>query len=144
MKINPITSISELAKYVPELVRIHENLDGRWEPELGTDEFLAKLVQLFNPGKNYYWGLLNEKGELLYFVTLLPNDKPSAVFWLFYMNKDYRDETHQLLKDLSKWSIEEGYTTIYTQSTRTEKSYERWLSKFGATKVATLYKFNLQ
>lgn len=143
MRVNRIDTLQELATFIPELVKIHESLEGRWEPDMSTDEFLAKLVELFRPGQTYYFGLLSDAGELLYFVTLLPEDKPKATFWLFYMNKDHRDETHQLLTDLAKWAVAEGYTTIYSQSTRSEKSYERWLSKFGATKVATVYKFNL-
>lgn len=143
MTVQRITSISDLSKFIPELVRIHESLEGRWEPDLSTDEFLSKLIELFNPSKTFYFGALTEKGELLYFVTLLPEEKPKATFWLFYMNKDYRTETHKLLGELRLWAIDQGYTIIYSQSTRTEKSYERWLSKYGATKVATVYKFNL-
>jgi hypothetical protein len=142
MKVNRITTVAELCRYTPELVKIHETLEGRWEPDLSTDEFLSKLIELFNP-RTYYFGLLSDEGELLYFVTLLPEEPPKATFWLFYMNKNYRTETQTLLRELAQIMVMEGFHTIYSQSTRTEKSYERWLSKFGARKIATVYKFNL-
>lgn len=142
MKVNRITTFQELAKYIPELSRIHENLEGRWEPDMNTEQFLARLVEFFIP-RNYYFGELDEKGNLIYFITLLPEEHPCATFWLFYMNKDFRDKTAGLLELYADWARNEGYTTIYSQSTRSEKSYERWLSKFGATKVAVVYKFNL-
>ena len=142
MKICRITKLQELSHFVPALVKIHESLEGRWEPDMSSEQFIERVVEFFKP-TNYYFGALTPDGELLYFVTLLPEERPCATFWLFYMNKDYRDLTMVLLNDLKEWALNEGYTTIYSQSTRTEKSYERWLNKFGATKVATVYKFNL-
>lgn len=142
MKISRITSFDELSKFIPELTRIHEDLEGRWEPDMTTAQFLGRLVEFFVP-RNYYFGELTPEGKLIYFITLLPEDKPCATFWLFYMNKDFRDITATLLENYAQWAVSEGYTTIYSQSTRSEKSYERWLNKFGATKVATVYKFNL-
>ena len=142
MKINRITTLQQLSLFVPALVEIHESLEGRWEPDMTSEQFLERVVEFFKP-MNYYFGALTTDGKLLYFVTLLPEDRPCATFWLFYMNKDYRDQTQSLLIDIKDWLLQEGYTTIYSQSTRTEKSYERWLNKFGATKVATVYKFDL-
>lgn len=142
MNINRITTIGELAKFIPELSRIHEELEGRWEPDLTTEKFLERLVEFFIP-RNYFFGELDSTGRLVYFITLLPEEKPCATFWLFYMNEKFRDQTRGLLDMYAEWARNEGFTTIYSQSTRSEKSYERWLNKYGATKVATVYKFNL-
>lgn len=142
MNINRIQTVTKLARFIPSLTLLHESLEGRWEPDMTTEQFLSKVIEYFRP-ENYYFGELSESGELIYFITLLPEEKPCATFWLFYMNKNFRDQTQELLKLYADWAIAEGYTTIYSYSTRIEKSYERWLKKFGAQKLATVYKFNL-
>jgi hypothetical protein len=138
-----ITTLKELATFTPKLLQLHKGLDGLWEPELNSHEFLANLIDKFDEDA-YYFGDFCSDGSLLYFAALIPHRERSAMFWLFYANKDYRNETRPLLFDMKAYIKKTGkYDTVYSQSTRTASSYERWLEKFGAKKLAITYKFNL-
>lgn len=141
MNLNRITDLRDLAKYTPSLLALHESLEGKWEPELNQQEFFVELINNFNKD-SYFFGDFIE-GELAYFATLLKQDSNKALFWLFYMNPKMRDETKKILHSLKDFMRKEGFSTVYTQSTRTSSSYERWLEKFGAEKLAIVYKFNL-
>lgn len=141
--LNLITSYDELKTFIPALRKLYVEMDGKWEPDLTVDEFVLKLVDFFGPD-NYYFGKLTPEGEIVYFAALLADDQPKAIFWLFFMNKDFRTETQQLLFDMSDFMMERGYHIIYSRTGRIERSYERWLTKFGAKKHEVVYKFNLK
>jgi hypothetical protein len=128
---------------MPTLIKLHEELDGKWEPEITSQEFACSLVSYFDE-RAYYYGDFNEKGELIYFVALLHQDEKTILFWLFYMNKDFRQATKEILHSIKEMLLSKGVTTAFSQSTRLTSSYERWIEKFGAKKVAITYKFNLK
>lgn len=142
MKLNRITTLKQLALFSPKLLELHGCLEGKWEPDLTAHEFLATLIDNFEE-TSFYFGQLAENGDIQYFAILLPEDEKKAHFWLFYVNKSYREETREILFELKEQMRSKGFTTVYTQSTRTSSSYERWLEKFGAEKVAIVYKFKL-
>lgn len=142
MDLHRITDLKDLARFTPKLLELHEGLDGKWEPDLSSHEFLCALIDHFGP-TSYFYGDLDEKGNIIYFVVILRQDEKSCLFWLFYMNKNFRDCTKQILNDLKEIFRSYGFSIVYTQSTRTSSSYERWLEKFGAEKVAIVYKFKL-
>jgi len=138
-----ITTLKELATFTPKLLQLHKGLEGLWEPELSSHEFLVRLIDQFDEDA-YYFGDFCSDGSILYFAALVPFDERKAMFWLFYANKNYRTETRPLLFDMKAYIKETGkFDSIYSQSTRTASSYERWLEKFGAQKVSITYKFNL-
>lgn len=141
MNLNRITTLKQLALYTPILLKLHEELEGKWEPELSSHEFLGELIARFDEN-TYYFGEIVE-GKLVYFLAGNRQDTTHVFCWLFYMNPDYRLETKKLLKDAMNFLRALGYKTLYTNSTRTESSYERWLEKFGAEKLAITYKFTL-
>lgn len=136
-----ITDIKELLTFAPKLLELHAGLEGKWEPDLTAQEFFASLLRYFDE-KAYYFGAMRGD-ELLYFSVLLRETDKKALFWLFYMNPTLRLETKNTLNELKKFMQKEGFSTVYTQSTRTSSSYERWLEKFGAKKVAIIYKFTI-
>lgn len=142
MSLRRITTIEQLSKFTAKLIELHGELDGKWEPDLSAQDFLVSLLDNFE-STSYYFGDFDKSGVLIYFVALIPQTKERALFWLFYMNKDHRQETKELLGQLKDFMKEQGFSTVYSQSTRTESSYERWLEKFGAEKVAIIYKFKL-
>lgn len=142
LSLNRVKSLKDLAAYTPKLLELHGSLEGKWEPELNQQEFFLALIDNFDNPESYYFGQLVD-GELSYFVTLIPHSPKKTMFWLFYMNPKFRSETKEILHGLKEYMKARGYTTAYTQSTRTSSSYERWLEKFGAEKLAITYKFNL-
>lgn len=141
MNLNRITDIRALSSYTPKLLELHSTLEGKWEPEMNEQEFLAALIANFDKSAYYFGELVN--GQLAYFAVLLKDTDKKALFWLFYMNPTMRSETKGILLQLKALMKSEGFSTVYTQSTRTSSSYERWLEKFGAEKLAIIYKFNL-
>lgn len=141
MKLRKINDLSELSQFAPALIAQQASMEGKWEPDLTSEEFLAALFNQFDD-KSYYFGDFVNK-TLLYFVAMLGQGNGKALFWLFYMNPSMRTETKAILLELKEFMKNEGYHTVYSQSTRTSSSYERWLEKFGAEKVAIVYKFKL-
>ena len=142
MTLHRITSLKDLARFTPSLLKLHGELEGKWEPDLTSHEFLLELINHFSP-ESFFFGDFDENGELIYFVAILKQDSKKCMFWLFYMNKSFRDRTRDILNTLKDYFRKLGFTTVYSQSTRTSSSYERWLEKFGAEKVAIVYKFKL-
>jgi hypothetical protein len=137
-----ITSYRQLKRFLEPLRALYLELDGKWEPELNEAAFLLKLIEFFEP-HNYFFGELSPEGKIKYFAALITEEPPKAHFWLFFMNKEFRTETQQLLLDMSEVMMAAGYHIIMSRTGRTEKSYERWLSKFGAKKVEVVYRFDL-
>lgn len=142
MKLRRITDLKELAKFTPKLLELYDTLDGRWEPDSTSHEFLGDLISHFGEDA-YFLGDLDEKGEIVYFAVILRETDEKAFFWLFYMNKGYREVTKSILVLTKEFLRTEGFSVVYSQSTRTSSSYERWLEKFGAEKAAIVYKFKL-
>lgn len=141
MNLRRLTKFKELLEFAPKLVALQKSLEGKWEPDLTQEEFLEALLNQFD-SKSYYFGdLVND--ELAYFAVLLKQTNEKALFWLFYMNPNMRLMTRSILDQLKVVMKEDGFSTVYSQSTRTSSSYERWLEKFGAEKVAIVYKFKL-
>lgn len=141
MTLNQITKFEDLMSFLPLLGQLHHELDGIWEPDLGQNEFLASLSNNFN-AENYYFGDVHE-GKLVYFVVILRSSNDSCFFWLFYMNKDYRQHTKALLLQLKQFARELGFKTVDFITTRMTKSYDRWVQKFGATKQSLTYRLVL-
>lgn len=141
LTLNRITDLKELLKFAPKLLELHDSLEGKWEPDLNSQEFFISLLDQFD-STGYYFGDFAGK-ELAYFAVLYRQTNEKANFWLFYMNPNFRLETRGILLSLKEFMKSEGFSTVYTQSTRTSSSYERWLEKFGAEKLAITYKFKL-
>lgn len=141
MNLVKLDTIVDLGKFIPELTRLHESFDGKWEPELDTQSFIAKLIQNFD-NRSWYFGENNESGTLKYFIAML-EDAPKACFWLFYVNPTFRNETKELLDALKIFVKQNGITTCYATSNRMTSSYERWIEKHGAKKHLITYKFDL-
>jgi len=142
MTLKRISNIVELAQFLPELVRLHSDLDGKWEDELDQDTFFLKLLSNFRED-SYYFGELNDDGHLKYFIATLPQDREKALFWLFYMNPDHREETRALLGDLRGELKRLGFKEVRFSTTRLTKSYQRWVEKFGAEPYELIYKLHL-
>ena len=141
MILNRILHLKNLAAYTPRLLELHTTLDGKWEPDLSQEEFFLALINNFGKGGYYFGDFI--RGDLAYFAVLLRETEKKATFWPFYMNPKLRTETKGILLALKDVMKSEGFSTVYTQSTRTSSSYERWLEKFGAEKLAITYKFSL-
>lgn len=141
MNLTRITHLPDLAKFLPKVLALHHSLEGKWEPDLSSVEFFKALLQRWED-KDYFFGSFHEE-EIAYFAVVTRESKTKALFWLFYMNPSLRLETKGILDALKTFLKGEKFSIIYSQSTRTSSSYERWLEKFGAEKVAIVYKFNL-
>lgn len=137
-----ITDFPTLSTFLPKLLALHAELDGKWEPDATGQEFISNLIESFEES-NYFFGDFAPNGEVMYFVVVTKQETGKGLFWLFYMNKAFREKTKILLNEVKDYLKAEGFSTIYSQSTRTSSSYERWLEKFGAEKVAIIYKFKL-
>lgn len=140
MNLNQIKTLKELVLYTPLLLELHEKLDGKWEPEMNSHEFLIELINRFD--RSWYFGEI-VGGKLAYFATVTKQKDEKALFWLLFVNPEFRSETKILWEELKALLKSFGLSTIYTQSTRTASSYERWMKKLGAQRVAIIYKFSI-
>lgn len=141
MNLHRIESFSELLGFLPHLTRLHSELDGIWEPDLSKEEFTARVANTFNPN-NYFFGEI-AKQDLVYFVLLTKDTDDKCFFWLFYMNKEYRQFTKELLFELKQFTKDLGFKTCDFSTTRLTKSYDRWVRKFGAEPHTINYRLPL-
>jgi|SRR5690606_17356815 len=141
-KLKEIPNILELADFLPALCSLHQELDGKWEDELDETDFFIKLLSNFSNDSRYF-GDFDESGNIKYFIAVLRQESEIALFWLFYMNPDYRTETRGVLDELRQFLNDSGYREVRFSSTRITKSYQRWVEKFGAEPYEIIYKLKL-
>lgn len=141
MKLHRLEDFSELLGFLPHLTSLHSELDGIWEPDLSKEDFTARIASTFKP-YNYYFGQI-ENGRLVYFVILTKDSEDKCFFWLFYMNKEYRQFTKELLLELKQFAKDLGFKTCDFSTTRLTKSYDRWVKKFGAEPTCLTYRLVL-
>jgi len=136
-----ISDIRDLIAFLPILVKKHKELGGYWEADLSTEDFVAALTNKFGKGVTYY-GIKNGD-QLVYFIALIHVNDSSVNFWLFYIDKNYHQHTKNLILMLKNVYKEKGYRTATFVTSRITRSYDRWVSKFGATKSLLTYKLEL-
>jgi len=139
-----IQNLRELSEFAPQLLDLHETLDGKWEPESSREEFAAQLLEHFGDSSHYFGDFDPLTGKISYFAAILPQDKERCFFWLFYMNKDFRSVTRSVIDEIFAFLKSQGFSSFYTQSARLSSSYERWIEKLGGKKLAITYKFELK
>lgn len=137
MGLNEIKSLQELLEYLPLLVKLHRDLNGYWAANMTSAEFVAELTNRFQKD-SYYFGIKNGD-DLYYFIAVDRINSTKACFWLFYMAKDKRAHTKNLLDSLRAEFKHKGYKTAEFSSPRITRSYDRWVTKFGATKSHITY-----
>lgn len=138
-----IVTLSDFTSFFPKIVSLHKELDGLWEPELTTDQFRDVLLEKFNSERHYFYGDFTPTGEVAYFAVLSDMGDDKILFWLFYMNKDFREVTKEIVNQLKVIFKDKGFNCAYSQSTRAESSYRRWIEKFGAQQLAIVYRIPL-
>lgn len=136
-----ITSITDFLSYVPKLARLHDELDGLWEPDLTKDEFVNELLDKFS--RTAVFCDTGPKGELLYVFVIILDNPNIANVWLFYVNKDHRNETANLIQELKVFAKSIGIKKARWLTTRQTSSYRRWVEKHGANSVMTMYEFEV-
>lgn len=141
MGLNEIKTLNELLQFMPLLVKLKKDLDGYWAYNLNSSEFVAELTNRFQKD-SFYYGL--KYGDELYYFIAVDRVKPTkAIFWLFYMNKNKREHTRNLLNTLKSEFARMGCKKAEFTTTRMTRSYDRWVSSFGATKTSLTYSLNL-
>lgn len=134
----PITSPTEFLGYVPELVKLFSRLDGAWEPGATKDEFITRLLTLFQNGTAIFLRWSPEHHDFDYVVTLEKTNELGFIN-LFYVGKHYRAHTKEVLNDLRAFGKSFGITKVRWLSTILTCSYRRWVAKQGAEPVAIMY-----
>ena len=136
-----ITDIRELIAFLPLLVKKHKELGGYWEADLTTEDFVAAITNRYGKDVTYY-GLRNGD-KLTYFIAMIYTGTESANFWLFYIDKEQRQHTKNLLAILKAACKARGIKHMQFVTSRITRSYDRWVSKFGAKKFLLTYKLEL-
>lgn len=137
-----VTSITDLLSWVPKLTRLFEDLDGLWEPDLSKEEFLNRLLNSFYSGSFIF--LKDSERGIVYVVVIEQETSTLAHFWLFYVNKDFREQTKNLIHDIIAFCKENHFAKIRFSTTRLTSSYDRWVEKFGAKKKFVTYEMEIQ
>lgn len=141
MNLTIINSLEELVKFLPSLVKVFKQLDGVWEKDLSTEQFVVMLMDKFGDDTVYYGEL--KDGVLNYFIAVSYQKNNSAWFWLFYVDKNYRFNTNTLLELLRVDLKSSGVTSMLFSTSRMTKSYDKWVKKFGAEKHLITYKLKI-
>lgn len=140
MGLNEIKSFEDLLAFLPFLVRLFEQLDGLWEADLSKEDFAAAILN--KHGKATYYGIKNDK-EIVYFISVVKETETRSTFWLFYVNKDYREHTKNLLGMLKSELKSKKVETVRFTTSRLTRAYDRWVSKVGARKYLMTYTIDL-
>ena len=110
---------------------------------MSKSEFLEETVRRFQ-NDSWYFGKLDEEGEIVYFAIIQRQNATEAFFHLFYMNPKYRDFTKEVTKLLKDFMRNQGFARCFLSTTRLTQSYDRWLEKQGAVLHSKIYKLDLQ
>jgi hypothetical protein len=137
-----IKTFADLLAFLPLLVKLHDQLDGYWQSDTSVTDFVALLTNNFGKAGSKYYGIKNGD-KLSYFIAVLDDGKPKATFWLFYVNKEHYKNTKNLVKTLFSDLKSLGYSELSFTTTRMTRSYDRWVSGFGARKHSLNYKLSL-
>lgn len=137
-----IETTEELFTFLPKLVQLHEQLEHRWQAEHTQQKFAAKLLELFKK-KNYYFGELDEKGNIKYFFAVVDESKGKAYYWLLYIHKDLRTVSKELVHNSLNFLRSKGFTSVEFATTRLTRSYKRWVEGFGARAKTMIYEIDL-
>lgn len=139
--IKQIISITDLLSVLPKLVKLQCELDGLWEADMDSNQFVNRVLDVFSQESAIF---CEEHGEGFKYVAVLHKDKDALwYFWLFYMNPQFRDYTKTVIAELATFCHTKKIKTLRFSTTRTTRSYERWVSKFGATKQAIVYQLEI-
>ena len=136
-----ITNLSEFLTLLPKLVRLSSKLDGLWELDMNPGQFAARIMSVFQSESAFF---VEENGDGFKYVAVLHKDGENMwYFWLFYMNTLYRNMTKDVLSDLRVFCQSKGIKTLRFTTIRTTRSYERWVTKYGAVKHAIVYELEI-
>jgi hypothetical protein len=137
-----IKTFDELRKFIPLLVKIHRDLDGFWEEGINESDFVALLSEQFFRNNTGFYGIRD--GETLhYFIAVVDRGDGFCHCWLLYINKNSRVHSTNLIKTLKSEYKRLGYSKMTFTTTRITRSFDRWVSKFGAQKSSLTYKMEL-
>jgi hypothetical protein len=141
--ITPITSTSELLRHVPELAKLFQSLNGAWEPGSTVDEFLTKLLKIFQSDASVFVSWNDEKKAFDYVITLEYPEPELGYIGLFYVGPHFRNNTREILKDFRRFGESRGLKKARWLSTHLTSSYRRWVAKQGAEPVAIMYQMEI-
>lgn len=138
-----ITTIGELANYLPKIVQLYRDMDGKWFRFRDEAEFVSKLVEQVKPANKLYIEL-DDTGMIKYFLVTFIENRDEAYWWLLYCNPLFRSETKLTVKQVLNELRDEGIKRVFFSSTRLTSAYRRWVEKsFGATMYSQAYKIEL-
>jgi len=138
-----VESFTDLVQLLPKLLKLYEQLDGKWFRFRSKEEFSAKLLEVYSNGARVYAEEAPSDG-FLYFAVVVKETEESAYWWLLYVNPSYRGKTRAMVKRVLYELKKEGVTEIFCSTVRTTSSYRRWIEKnFNATLYANVYRAQL-
>lgn len=137
-----ILTFDELRRFLPLLLKVHKELDGFWEEGINEADFVALLTEQFFIKDTKFYGLKHEN-ELFYFMAVVPRGVDKCHFWLLYVNKTKREYSNKLVETVLSELKRLGYKKLTFSTTRMTRSYDRWVSKFGAQKQSLTYQISL-
>lgn len=141
MGLQEIRNLNELIGFLPLLARLHQQFDTISNTQGTLADFIASLTNNF--GKDAYYYGLKKDDELYYFFVVHVLNKTEACLWLVYINKTKHSYTKNLLSVLMSEFRRKGIKHAEFTTTIMKKSYERWVSKFGAKKHSITFKLEL-
>lgn len=141
MTLTKITVLGDLLALLPALGKLHEELNGKWNPDMTSQEFILHLVKLFGDNQLTVWAKV-EEGEIMYFMAVI-DEKPTATFWLFYINTKLRNESQNLAEIAIDNLRQMGFSRIQLITTRLTKSYARWMGKLKFKPKQLMYEREL-
>jgi len=136
-----VDNLSDLLTILPKLVASQHLLDGLWESDLEKAQFASRILAVYQDESAFF---CEEHGAGFKYCIVLHKFKNAHWYcWLFYVNVEHRELTKSIMAELKTFCESRNIKDLRFATTRTTRSYERWITKFGATKQAIVYQMEI-
>jgi GNAT superfamily N-acetyltransferase len=137
--LSQITTTSELLKHVPELAKLFHSLDGAWEPGATIDEFLERLLSIYQNDGAIFISWNSDINQFDYVITFQVDNFGYGFLAYLYVGKHFRSNTRKLFDELRDFARVRGVKKARWLSANLTSSYRRWAAKQTAIPTAIMY-----
>jgi GNAT superfamily N-acetyltransferase len=124
---------------VPELAKLFQTLDGAWEPGATIDEFLERILRIYQNDGAIFISWNADLAQFDYVITFQIDDHGYGFLAYLYVGKHFRANTKTLFNELRAYAKARGVRTVRWLSANLTSSYRRWAHKQGAVQTAAMY-----
>lgn len=143
MKINKITTVEELSDYIPHVLDCYKKYRYLFEETMTQEIFIARMFTYFRDPKNLYFGYINEKGIMEFFMCsiILDERDPSVrLIWFCFSHPRYHKYTYERFNFIENYARMIGIKEVRFITPRLTRSYRKFAQRIGAKPMLITYR----